>query len=233
VFGGDWFVVPVPLEMGMLGRVDQIEVTDAFGTTSTLEHRIRSPGWRMFECADSPALADLLLVIPTVEATLEGPAVESVSLGLDEATNLVWASEDTLADVLGLPRRIDHVLPRPPASATRRYVPLLSPPDSWFPLVRRGATAADVRFIGASLRSVPPRAPRGHVLSGWPHVGFLTAEVPLEGLRIERRWQLAVGSDDRRALWVSRVDRIGRGPAASGLAADQVLAPTPAARRPR
>ncbi len=212
--------------MGTLGRIDEITVTDAFGTKTTLTHRIRSPGWRMFECASEPSLADLLVVIPTAEAALEGPAIESVSLGIDEAANVAWASEDTVADALGLPQRVDHTRPQPSASATRRYVPLLAPPDSWFPLVRRGTSPTDARFVGASLRALPPRTPRGHILSGWPHVGFLAGEVPLEGLRIERRWQVAIGTGGRRALWLSRADRIGRGPAASGVAADQILQPT-------
>jgi hypothetical protein len=230
VFGGDWFVVPVPLAVGALGRIDEIRLTDGFedegNTTAVLTQRIRSAGWRMFECSSDRSLADFLVVIPTVEAALEGPPIEVVSLGIDEAANIVWASEDTLADPLGLPQRVEHVLPRRPTSAERRYVPLLPPPASWFPLVRRGKNPTDTRYVGASLRSLPSTKPRGHILSGWPQVGFLATEVPLEGLRIERRWQMAVGTEGRRALWLSRADRIGRGPAASGLAADQILPPS-------
>jgi hypothetical protein len=148
-----------------------------------------------------------------------------VSLNLDEAANVVWASEDTLADPLGLPVRVDHVRPQAPRSDVARYVPLLPPPSSWFALVRREVDNA-MRFVGATLRSLPPALPRGRILAGWPDVGFIAKELPLEGLRIERRWQLAVGSDGRRALWLSRVDHAGRGSAASGLAADQIVQPT-------
>jgi hypothetical protein len=116
------------------------------------------------------------------------------------------------------------VRPRLPTSDVARYVPLVSPPASWFPLVRRESNAT-TRFVGAALRSLAATSPRGRVLAGWPHVGFVANDVPLEGLRIERRWQLAVGTGGRRALWISRADRIGRGPATSGVTADQIVQP--------
>ncbi|HSN29048.1 MAG TPA: hypothetical protein VLT45_22325, partial [Kofleriaceae bacterium] len=59
-----------------------------------------------------------------------------------------------------------------------------------------------------------------------------TNDVQGDGLRIERRWQLAIarnaaGATARRALWVSRADHVARAPGSSGMASDQLIAPAP------
>jgi hypothetical protein len=231
VFGGDWFVAPVPMPVGTLGRIDRITVVDTFGDSTVLSGRIRSPGWRMFELAGDPAAANLLAILPTVTAALEGPPIESIALVRDEAANVVWAVEDVAADALGLPQAISHDPPALPASELNEYIPFIPPPASWFPLVRRDGNA--VRFVGAGIHGAgAPQVPRGRLLDGWPHVGFLAADVSSEGLRIERRWQLAVGratgtpaGPAPRAVWISRTDRIASGPASSGVAADQIVPP--------
>jgi hypothetical protein len=240
VFGGDWFVAPVPLPVGTLGRVDRITVVDSFGESTVLAGRIHTSGttpstsWRMFELSSPPddtAAAGLLAILPTVTGALEGPAIESVALVRDEIANLVWALEDLAPDALGLPRSISHAVPVLPGAAVHEYVPLVPPPASWFPLVRRDGKAA--RFVGASIHGAPSGpAPRGRLLDGWPHVGFLADDVGADGFRVERRWQLAVGratgaGPAPRAVWISRTDRLGDGPASSGVTADQIVAPTP------
>lgn len=221
VFGGDWFVAPVSLPVGALGRVDTITVADSFGGTTTISNRLRSPNWRMFECGSDPAVADFLAIVPTVSASLEGPAIEVLSLGRDESANAVWAIEDVVCDPLGLPVLVDHAMPPATPHATWTYEPLVAPPPGWYPLVRR-----DDAFVGAALRpaatSVPPR---GQLLANFPAVGFLMDDVPGEGLTIERRWQFAVAADGTRALWITRADRIGRGSANSGVLADQLRSP--------
>lgn len=45
-----------------------------------------------------------------LDISLEGPAIERLALGRDEAANVVWAIEDTLADELGLPVTVEHTL---------------------------------------------------------------------------------------------------------------------------
>jgi hypothetical protein len=221
VFGGDWFVAPVSLPVGALGRVDTIVVTDSFGGTTTISNRLRSPNWRMFECGSDPSVADFLAIVPTVSAALEGPAIEVLVLGRDESANAVWAIEDVVCDPLGLPVLVDHAMPPATPHDTWTYEPLVAPPPGWYPLVRR-----DDAFVGAALRPVQISAsPRGRLLASFPAVGFLTDDVPSEGLTIERRWQFAIAADGTRALWITRAERIGRGSANSGVLADQLRSP--------
>jgi len=226
VFGGDWFVAPAPLPVSALGRVDKITVTNSFGDVTELTGRMRSNGWRMFECSAEPALADFLAIVPTVATTLEGPAIEAVVLGIDESSNVVWAIEDTLGDALGLPRTVDHVPVAFPPEDAYRYLPFVPPPPSYFPLVPRRAQDGATRFVAATMRSsVPASTPSGRVLAGWPNVGFIANDVPNDGLRIERRWQFAIGRDGTRALWITREDHVGRGAVTSGAIADALRGP--------
>jgi hypothetical protein len=221
VFSGTWFVIPVPMPASALGRIDGVAVTDTFGEVTQLGRRIRSPGWRMFEVGDG-ALADLLALIPTITHSITGPAIEQLSLRRDEQANVLWAIEDTVADALGLPTTVEHARgSRPAAGAAWSYVPMTAPPESWFPLVRR-----DRRFVGATLRPAPSSAtPRGALLAGWPAVGHLATDVTSDGLRLARHWQMTRARGGEHAIWVSRLERTGPGPAASGTAADQLVPP--------
>lgn len=222
VFGGDWFTLPVTFPVGTLARVVSIAVTDTFNTDIVITQRLRSDGWRMFELAGDPVAQDYLAILPTLDISLEGPAIERLALGRDEAANVVWAIEDTLSDDLGLPVTVEHTSAVLPVGRSYTYEPLIPPPTSWFPLVRRGSG-----FVGAELRAAPSRTPRGRLLAGWPTIGFLIDDVPAEGLRLERKFQFAIarGQPMRRALWIARSDHNGRGPATSGTLADQLLPP--------
>ncbi|HSN26650.1 MAG TPA: hypothetical protein VLT45_10200 [Kofleriaceae bacterium] len=228
VYGGDWFVVPVQFPVGTAARVDRITIVDSFGTSTVLGGRIRSAGWRMFECAGDAAAQDMLPIIPTIAEPLQGAPIESVALVRDETANVVWAIEDVLADELGIGRAVSHDRPPVPSGREPTYVPLVPPPASWFPLVRRTNT-----FVGAELRGASSStAPRGAILQSWPRVELIATDVDGNGLRIDRRWQLAIarteaGDPQRRALWVSRADRVARAPSSAGMATDQLTAPDP------
>lgn len=227
IYGGDWFVLPLDLPIGSLSRVDKIEVVDAFDQYTVISGRLRSGRWRTFECAppDDPA-AELLLVLPTVAASLDSEPIESVALVRDERANVVWAIEDVVPDALGLGRTIAHPPPSMPAESTYAYLPFVPPPASWFPLVRRGGD-----FIGAKLYGVPsPLQPQGWLLNGWPELKLLVGDVHDDGLRIERRWQVAFGlAKDGEAApwvtWISRSDRSAMPTASSGIAADVLVPP--------
>lgn len=222
VFGGDWFIVPARMSVGSLGRIDRITVRDTFGRETAITQRMRDPGWRMFECSGDPLAADLLPVLPTISTGLESAAIERVSLIPDEGANVVWAVEEIIADDVGLPRRLAPESPQIERGENYAYVPFLAPPETWFPLVRR----QQVFLSGATVHGeAPPRVPRSQLLSGWPAVRFLSSDVTTEGLQIERRWQLAVARDRSRALWMSRIDRVARGPASSGVMADPLIPP--------
>ena len=223
VYGGDWFVLPLELPVGSLARVDSITLVDAFGLPTAISGRLRSPGWRAFECAPTtdPA-SELLAILPTVALPLEGEPIESIALVRDERANVVWAIEDVAPDALGIGRTISHPTPTVPAEATYTYVPFVPPPASWFPLVRR-----DGDLVGATFHGVAaPLVPRGRMLGGWPAIKFLADDVHDDGLRIERRWQVAFGRDRARVAWISRTDRSAGAPASSGIAADVLVLPS-------
>lgn len=226
LFGGDWFVVPIEMPVGSLGRVDTIAVTDTFDPIPTLlTGRIRDGQWRMFECAGDPLAADLLPILPTAATSLEGAVIERVALVRDEAANLVWAVEDVVVDALGNPATVDHAPPTMPVGPTHTYLPFIPPPANWFPLVRRGS--AQPRYQGATLRVATTQpSPQGALLASFPDTSFRTETVAADGIRIERAFQLAIAAEGTRALWITRRARVARGPASSGVAADQLIAPT-------
>ena len=221
LYGGDWFVAPVEVPTCALTRIDRIAVTDTFGKVTTLRHRIRSPGWRMFEVGGD-TLADFLIVLPTLNTSLDGPPIEEVLLGIDEAANVVWAIENTVSDSLGLrvERQSTPVSLRGAAGAWT-YVPLVPPPMNWFPLVRDGDQLVGAALVPQVLRA----APFGVLLSNWPEIRFAVRDVPGEGLRLNRRYQLATTRSGERRLWISHEYHHGLGGLGSGVAADRLFMP--------
>ncbi len=67
---------------------------------------------------------------------------------------------------------------------------------------------------------------RGRVLApesaSTPGLALYEEEVPREGVRVTRTYQLARWQDGATHLWIGRRKRIGRGEGSSGLAFDRV-----------
>lgn len=138
--------------------------------------------------------------------------------------NLAWAIERRIESIAG--RTIDRQAPRTPRATEPdgdidpeawRYRLSTEVPDHWVPLVtvriegdrpqialRRGRLAVDG----------PEQRAKGRILE--PERSFVLheEEIPTGGVQVERRWQLARGSDGRVRLWVGRRKSPGGGPMA-------------------
>jgi len=254
VFGGDWLLVPLEVAAGSLVRIVALDVRDTFGRTlrvgptSALEGP--SGGWRMFgisppataSAAGPPA--DALLVAPALASSLQGRPLEDVLLLRDETANLVWAVERAVEGENGLP--VDRAAaayaqapgPPPPATPadTLAYRLRSDVPEHWLPLIPQRLQASDPSMtlrLGALSRirpdgAVVPIRPLGRLLApATPDapVVLREEEVPREGARVTRAYQLARWVDGTTFLWLGRRKAVGRGEGSSGLRFDTMETP--------
>lgn len=167
VFGNDWYVLPVTLDVNALYKVDRFTVRDNFGITVPIPPARNLDGshWTMFEIsvqrqANAPRLRldDCMYLCPSVE-TLEGPPLEHVLMMRDEMANMVWGIEKRVQGASGesLDRRYEsqrlsttQVLRAPdgalavPAGAPLAYKLQTPVAANWIPFLpvkREGATA--------------------------------------------------------------------------------------------
>ena len=111
VFGNDWYVLPVTLDVNALYKVSRFTVRDNFGITVPIPPARNLDGtqWTMFEMSVQPnanapraRLDDCLYLCPSVE-TLEGPPLEHVLMMRDEMANMVWGIEKCVQGASGEP----------------------------------------------------------------------------------------------------------------------------------
>jgi hypothetical protein len=239
-YGNDFFLVPVEVDVGSVGRVRSLSVRTTFGETVTIPTAAEADGlagrapFRLFQLTVGAGgaagdAAPLLVVIPAVAAGLEGAPVEEVLLSRDEMANLAWAVERRVPGPDGRAAERAEVLRRAtpetpvaegsPHTPSLRYQLATSVPTNWLPLLPR-ATAAS----GAArpiLRLSGP-APTGRLLApGWE----LHAErLARAGVTLDRRVQRARAGDGRTLIWMARRRSTGRGESSSGLRFDQLVA---------
>lgn len=250
VFGGDWYVVPVSLDVGTLSRVTTLDVIDVFGerhriasvaVNDAVDHGAVRP-WRLFELDgdDSATLGRTpwLLVPPALTKPLDGQPLERVTLVRDEVANLAWGIEDQIELPTGRPmRRREQWLTRPngaaasPAAAVDepwRYRLQTAVPPWWIPFVpERTGRGADVRLRRARLQGwagLPADlvGAKGRLIGVRRALRLFEEEVPDGGIQVTRAWQRARGADGRVYLWVARRKRPGRGDRGSGLEFDVI-----------
>ena len=252
VYGGDWLLVPLEVPVGSLVRVLSLEVRDTFGQTTRVgpTSALEGPlgGWRMFGLSsnggDAPAsAADALLLPPVLASGLQGANLEEVLLLRDELANLAWAVERAVEGENG--RAVDRTqggsapsedaAGRPPAAETFRYRLRSQVPEHWHPLLPRRLRPDDPSMtleLGAMSRTLPdgtvqPIPPLGQLLrppAPGGDVILREEEVPREGARVTRAYQLARWHDGSTFLWLGRRKRIGRGEGSSGLVFDSLEA---------
>lgn len=230
VFGGDWFLIPCHLPIGVLARVTKVIVHDNFGQT----HRIRScaeldgPGrtWRFFELsgdssADAPDLADRqcpwLFLAPVLPGVTESRPIEDVVLFRDEVANLGWAAENRVESAAG------RVVDRGARARAEAPPPPTAPADAWLyqlatwvldhqvPLVPVRATEDDGLYLqrgriaqAVSGNSITTRGAVGRILEPTRALLIHDAEVPTTGVQVTRSWQFARTGDGGIVLWVGR-----------------------------
>jgi hypothetical protein len=244
VFSGDWLLVPLEVPVGALVEIDRLEVRDTFGRTLTIGPTADSDAsrWGMFglSAADG-SHRNALLVAPALAASLQGRIVEEVLLLRDETANLAWAVERTVEGDDGLPAdRAQGTYERHPpvgdppgteATERRTYRLRTDVPEHWLPLLPHRDHTGDPSMtfhLGALTRRNPdgtaqPVLPLGRLLqpsTAEASVVIREEEVPREGRRVTRSYQLARWIDGTTFLWLGRRASVGRGEGSSGLRFD-------------
>lgn len=110
VFGNDWFVVPIEMDVGSVFRVTTLEVRDTFGEVTLVgpsSNPSGGPAWEMFELSTGPeagaSVRDLFLLPPVLADRLEGEPIEEVRWVRDEMANLAWGIERLVPGTSGDP----------------------------------------------------------------------------------------------------------------------------------
>ncbi|CAN5761194.1 hypothetical protein BH20ACT6_BH20ACT6_08690 [soil metagenome] len=186
----------------------------------------------------APAAEQLtgLLVPPVAPGRTEGEPVEDVVFLRDEAANLVWAVEARYPGPAG--DALSHVAPPPKPHApleagVLRYRLRTEVPAWWtpyLPTTNSYATAGRGRQPPLELvqgridpvedTPAAPDGPRGALLGEEALQRIQSAEVPREGVRLQRVPVVGRSGDGRYAVWVERRVQVGRGETRSGLEYD-------------
>jgi hypothetical protein len=230
----DWFTIPVPPpapgadgtvppSSGVVVSLRGLRVRDGFddwwdltippGDEDDPAQPDEAPGpWSLFRTRGLDRSA--LVVWPTAATPLSGPALDDVLLGVDEDANVMWAVE-LRADGLDLALSADssRALQETRRTKTREFtwLPSTTLPEHWHPyrIETRPAPSPRVFVQGlvADLSVSPPvtRAPARSELIGAGAGHELDASaVPNQGMRLERRYALARGTDGAPVLWRQR-----------------------------
>lgn len=268
LYQNDWFSVPYTVPVGSLSTVTEMVVTDVFGQSYRVHPAGASPAtepedpgrkldddagrWGLFR--QSPAQERTApvprLLIPHAALTpLVGRPVEQVTLLREEATNLVWAVEQTIPDGFGngmdgagaAAQVAEYLRTRatPPVATTTAYTYQLasSVAEHWIPFVPRPA-ATGLSYLeqgeiprqvaGLTLRAadqtIQPRTPLLRQGADQPYL-IHEYRVPPTGVRVEGAYRRARGLDGSVALWYG-YQRLPTKPAGgSGLQFDTLLPP--------
>jgi hypothetical protein len=248
-YGNDWYLVPLDLPVGSLTRIRSLVVTDTFGIRAL--HRpigdpaLPAPNWSMFQLAHAAgAHGNLLFLAPSLATNLESPAREEVLFMRDEMANMAWAIEHVIESPIERPLNRDDPradgqpatgpLPAgpPPREDGVPYYDLSSDvPENWVPLLpvqiplstggmqtrlQRGAV-----LVADGTRRVRPAL--GEILATGSRLLLRDEEVPREGVRVTRQYELARWIGGTTFLWAGRKKQVGRGEGSSGLAFDREL----------
>ncbi|MFG2076338.1 hypothetical protein [Nonomuraea maritima] len=219
----DWFTFPVPAPRprpgqdppptsGVVVGLGRVRVKDGFddwwdltvppGAEDPPAGPDEAPGpWSLFRTAGLDRAS--LVVWPTATTPLTGPVLDDVLLGVDEDANLLWAVE-LRAD--GHDRALSEdsaaALEETRRTGTREFtwLPSTTLPEHWHPYrIEHRSSRVFVQGLvdGRDLaRSELLGAGDGHVLEA--------TAVPNQGMRLERRYVLARGTDGRPVLWRRR-----------------------------
>jgi hypothetical protein len=144
-----------------LAKIQGLVVSNVFGERFWVGPADQVSGddttrWSMFTInvrnapAGSPDADLTLLLLPTIGKEVAGPDREEVMLVRDEAANMVWGVEKTVAQAAGFSRSGREVarqtigylqaligagVPPPPLTADSRYQVMNSVPENWIPFI--------------------------------------------------------------------------------------------------
>src|SRR5262249_12421219 len=230
-YGNDWFVIPVELDVGSLYRTKSLVVTDSFGVRTALRPSAELPEpfstWHMFEhsplrgSGPTNPTVNLFFLPPTLVKSLESRPIEEVLFLRDEMANLSWGVERIIESASE--QRLNRFEQQrngdsqpPPQSAPVKTVYKLATevPDYWAPL------APVKRNTGLRLERAKLLKPDGKeefaevygsiLKSGdTQRLNIFEEEIPREGIRVTRSYQLARWHDGSTHLWIGRRKRVG------------------------
>jgi hypothetical protein len=243
VYGNDFFVIPVELELGAICQIDRLEVLDTFGGLQSLPSIEEADGaagqFHLFRLEGASAARNPFVLAPSLAGSLSGAALEEVAFARDDMANMAWAVERTVVGPAGLPvrriesekelrqRELQAEIEAGTAENRRSDEPLHyriveQPPASWLPLV---PVKSGVDQVELEVRTLPdaeeppqPLLPQGRIV----RVGDLIREeeVPRRGLTVTRSYQYARWLNGRSQLWIGRDVRLGQDEGTSGLRYD-------------
>ncbi len=245
VYGNDWLMIPVSLEVGSLCRIRSLIVTDTFGERVAVPPSPQpadpAASWGLYYLAETdrplthrtaPA-EQIFFLPPTLATSLESPPVEEVLLIRDEMANMAWAIERKVQGADGRPvdrfevyqdeQRRQPVIDESPAEGAAVVYHLASTvPDHWIPLlpVRIGADQRSIALQrGAMLNPETGEGilARGRILTPARRLIIEDEEVPRVGVQVIRGYQHTRWANGASLLWMGRHKRPGRGEGSSGL----------------
>ena len=242
-YGNDWFIVPVPTDIGSLSAVTTLVVTDTFGQRTLIrsaEQTQVNPGespWSMFKLSSTGARSPYIAIMPTLGVTDEGAALETVHLLRDDMAAMAWAVEHELHGTLDAPvdayqaylaRVAKDPVPKPTPHAGDPpifYTLESAVPDNWIPLVPVQTASGQLVFR----RGILERPEGSTFVGNVAHASVLEPGVPfyltdriitqigtLAGVVFRR----SKGVDGTTYLWQARRSQPGTGPGWSGLRFD-------------
>ncbi len=213
--------------------------------TSTTAGQPKS-SWQMYRQSSLPpttgAAADFFFLAPTLVKTIEGQPLEEILFARDEMANLAWGIERVVEGMAGFPvnQREAYVAREQqarqqtvaatttsvsdPATETLVYRLATTVPDYWIPFlpVQTDAVTGAIRLRRGGILSPDGtniiRISHSRLLEGVKDVP--EEEIPREGIRVGRNFQLARWLDGSTHLWCGRYKETGRGETSSGLRFD-------------
>lgn len=257
VAGDDWYVIPVVVPVGTLCRTNGLVVADTFGEYTLVQsaRTVDSAApvhaelpWDLWRLSrnnpDDGKLSDALFLPPTLGESLRGAPVEEVLFLRDEMANMAWAVERIVEGALGTPlNRSEEYFrsrkPRPKPAATTsgsspsttnlNYQLVTDVPPHWVPLIPARQNGSPQIWLRREPRWT--NGIRGQILEpNRDQLDLHEEEVPREGARVTRAFQLARWTGGETYLWMGRRKQVGRGEGSSGLQFDVLVPPPPTAQ---
>jgi len=243
IYGNDFFVVPIDLDVGSICRTNSLQVTDSFGDVTRIAPSSESDGaggpWRMYSLSRDRRSSvitktpDFLFLPPVLGTSLHGVTLEEVLFLRDEMANMAWAVERTAEGPSGWPMNRFEVYQ---AERARKPVQGISDgppnyrlatdvPDYWIPLLAARVSDSDRDIVLERPSNYAGARVLGHILAPDqttpPMSLFINEEeVPRAGARVTRAYQYARWIDGSTHLWVGRRKQPGRGEGSSGVRFD-------------
>ena len=243
VYGNDFFVIPVELELGTVCQVSRLEVIDTFGglwRIPSIEEVDGAAGrFHLFRLEGASATRNPFVLAPSLAGSLSGEALEEVAFARDDMANMAWAVERIVAGPGGRPvrriesekelrqRELQAAIEAGTAENRRSDEPLhysiaRKPPANWLPLVpvKSGVDQVDleVRTLPNNQDPPQPLMPLGRIVR--PGDLIREEEVSRRGLTVSRAYQYARWRGGASQLWIGRHRRLGQDEGSSGLRYD-------------